>query len=208
MAFLLLDSVYHDGNQWFVLPVRNWRDSTPRDFTFAWKASKFITHWKRLSANCENSIALMETRLEALGRKGCLVLFQLPPNFSADQARLSAFIQMLPSTRRYAFEFRHRSWYQDGIMELLQSRDAALCISDHEDAPSPWEATAGHVYVRGHGLEGRYRGSYSGKTLARWAAAIDDWKCQRRDVFVYFDNDQKAAAPKDAQRLLGLVKKS
>jgi uncharacterized protein YecE (DUF72 family) len=186
--------------------VRNWRDSTPRNFTFSWKASKFITHWKRLSAKCDNSIALMETRLEALGPKGCLVLFQLPPNFSADQARLSAFIQMLPSTRRYAFEFRHRSWYQDGIMELLQSRDAALCISDHEDAPSPWEATAGHVYVRGHGLEGRYRGSYSGKTLARWAAAIDDWKCQRRDVFVYFDNDQKAAAPKDAQRLRELIK--
>src|SRR3977135_3611542 len=61
--------------------VRNWRDSTPRNFTFAWKASKFVTHWKRLSAKCENSIALMETRLEALGPKGCLVLFQLPPNF-------------------------------------------------------------------------------------------------------------------------------
>ena len=118
--------------------VRDWRDSTPREFTFAWKASKFITHWKRLSVKCENSIALMETRLEALGPKGCLVLFQLPPNFSADQARLAAFIQMLPNTRRYAFEFRHRSWYHDGIMELLQSRNAALCISDHGDAPSPW----------------------------------------------------------------------
>ena len=148
----------------------------------------------------------METRLEALGPKGCLVLFQLPPNFSADQSRLSAFIQMLPNTRRYAFEFRHRSWYQDRIMEMLQSRNAALCISDHEDAPSPWEATASHVYVRGHGPGGRYRGSYSGRTLARWAAAIDRWKRQRREIFVYFDNDQKAAAPKDAQRLLGLVK--
>jgi uncharacterized protein YecE (DUF72 family) len=91
-------------------------------------------------------------------------------------------------------------------MQLLQSRDAALCISDHEDAPSPWEATAKHVYVRGHGPGGRYRGSYSGKTLARWAATIDSWKGQRREVFVYFDNDQKAAAPKDAQRLIRLVK--
>jgi uncharacterized protein YecE (DUF72 family) len=186
--------------------VRNWRESTPRKFTFAWKASKFITHWKRLSAKCENSIALMETRLEVLGSKGCLVLFQLPPNFSADQARLGAFIQMLPNTRRYAFEFRHRSWYHDEIMQLLQSRNAALCISDHEDAPSPWEATAKHVYVRGHGPGGRYRGSYSGKTLARWAAAIDGWKGQGREVFVYFDNDQKAAAPKDAERLIRLVK--
>jgi uncharacterized protein YecE (DUF72 family) len=185
--------------------VCNWRDSTPHEFTFAWKASKFITHWKRLSAKCENSIALMETRLQALGPKSCLVLFQLPPNFSADEVRLATFIQMLPNTRRYAFEFRHRSWYHDGIMELLQSRNAALCISDHEDAPSPWEATATHVYVRGHGPGGRYRGSYSGKTLARWAAAIDRWKSQRREVFVYFDNDQKAAAPKDAQRLSRLA---
>ena len=84
------------------------------------------------------------------------------------------------------------------IMELLQSRNAALCISDHEDAPSPWEATASHVYVRGHGPGGRYQGSYSGKTLARWSAVIDSWKRQHREVFVYFDNDQKAAAPKDA----------
>ena len=122
-----------------------------------------LTHRKRLSVKCESSIALMETRFEALRPKGCLVLFQLPPNFSADQARLATFIQMLPNTRRYAFEFRHRSWYHDGIMELLQSRNAALCISDHGDAPSPWEATANHVYVRGHGPGGRYRGSYSAK---------------------------------------------
>src|SRR3954453_19317806 len=67
------------------------------------------------------------------------------------------------------------------------------------------KATANHVYVRGHGPGGRYRGSYSGKTLSRWAAAIDNWKRQRREVFVYFDNDPKAAAPKDAQRLIGLI---
>jgi uncharacterized protein YecE (DUF72 family) len=110
--------------------VRNWRDSTPRKFTFAWKASKFITHWKRLSAKCENSIALMETRLEVLGPKGCLVLFQLPPNFSADQARLAAFIQMLPNTRRYAFEFRHRSWYHDRIMSTCADMALAVVIGE------------------------------------------------------------------------------
>ena len=90
------------------------------------------------------------------------------------------------------------------FMELLQSRNAALCISDHEDARSPSEATAKHVYVRGY-PGGHYRGSYSGKTLARWAAMIDICKSQRREVFVYFDNDQKAAAPKDAQRLRRLA---
>src|SRR5205823_12111589 len=85
------------------------------------------------------------------------------------------------------------------------THNVALCISDHKDAPSPWETTASHVYVRGHGPGGAYQGNYHGRTLARWAAAIDEWSRDRREVFVYFDNDQKAAAPKDAQRLIRLV---
>jgi uncharacterized protein YecE (DUF72 family) len=185
--------------------VRSWRDSTPGDFAFAWKASKFITHWKRLGKACANSVALMETRLRALGSKGLVVLFQLPPNFRKDQPRLDSFIRMLPGTRRYAFEFRHPSWYHDEIFRTLQDRGAALCISDHGDAPSPWVVTARHVYVRGHGPGGRYRGSYHGKTLGRWAGAITGWRDERREVFVYLDNDQKAAAPKDAQRLMRLI---
>src|SRR5204863_9306170 len=120
-------------------------------------------------------------------------------------ARLDAFIQMLPPARRYAFEFRHRSWYHDGILDLLRNHNVALCISDHKDAPSPWETTASHVYVRGHGPGGAYQGNYHGRTLARWAAAIDEWSRDRREIFVYFDNDQKAAAPKDAQRLIKLL---
>jgi uncharacterized protein YecE (DUF72 family) len=185
--------------------VRSWRDTTPAGFTFAWKASKFITHWKKLSEKCKNSIELMETRLEVLGPKGCLVLFQLPPHFLKDRARLDAFIQMLPGNRRYAFEFRHRSWYQDEILHLLEENKVALCISDHGDAPSPWEVTARHVYVRAHGPGGRYHGSYSGRTLAKWAELIAKWRRERREVYVYFDNDVKAAAPKDARRLLDLV---
>ncbi|MBO0718243.1 MAG: DUF72 domain-containing protein, partial [Rhizobiales bacterium] len=81
----------------------------------------------------------------------------------------------------------------------------ALCISDHADAPAPWEATASHVYVRGHGPSGRYQGSYSAKTLRRWAEAVVRWQSERREVFVYFDNDQKAAAPRDARRLTRMI---
>jgi uncharacterized protein YecE (DUF72 family) len=184
--------------------VRHWRDVTPKDFAFAWKASKFITHWKRLGAACANSIALMETRLAALAPKASVVLFQLPPHFSKDCARLGSFLAMLPR-RRYSFEFRHRSWYDDDVLDLLQRYDVALCISDHHDAPSPWEVTARHVYVRGHGPGGSYRGSYSARTLHRWAETIASWRAQRRDVFVYFDNDQKAAAPGDARRLISLL---
>jgi uncharacterized protein YecE (DUF72 family) len=112
---------------------------------------------------------------------------------------------MLPSRYRYAFEFRDPSWYADGIFRVLQAHDAALRFSDHAAAPAPWELTARHVYVRGHGPSGRYRGSYSGRTLRHWADAVLPWQAQRREVFVYFDNDQKAAAPKDAVRLTRMI---
>jgi uncharacterized protein YecE (DUF72 family) len=77
-------------------------------------------------------------------------------------------------------------------IDLLRENDAALCLSDHHDAPAPWEVTARHVYVRGHGPTGRYKNHYSDKTLRRWAREIAKWNRQRRTVFVFFDNDQKA----------------
>jgi uncharacterized protein YecE (DUF72 family) len=185
--------------------VRGWAGQTPKDFVFAWKASRFITHWKRLSAKSENSIALMVTRLEALGPKSGPVLFQLPARFAANRERLAAFLPMLPQPYRYAFEFRDASWYDDTIFDLLRRHNVALCISDHCEAPAPWEVTARHVYVRGHGPTGEYRDNYPDKTLRRWARAIADWNRQRRTVYVYFDNDWKSAAPADAQRLKAMV---
>jgi uncharacterized protein YecE (DUF72 family) len=185
--------------------VRGWREQTPKDFLFAWKASKFITHWKRLSEKCDNSIELMETRLKALSPKVGAVLFQLPPQFAKNRERLASFLKMLPRCYPYAFEFRHQSWYEDDILDLLRDHDVSLCLSDHHDAPSPWEITARHVYVRGHGPGGRYKDHYPDQTLRGWARDIAKWKRQRRTVFVYFDNDQKSAAPKDAKRLMELV---
>lgn len=185
--------------------VRNWRDQTPKDFVFSWKASKYITHWKRLSEKSDNSIALMETRLKAIAPKIAVVLFQLPPQFAKDRERLASFFKMLPRRHRYAFEFRHKSWYADDILDLLRDHDAALCLSDHHDAPSPWQVTARHVYVRAHGPSGEYRDRYADATLRAWARNIRQWRRQRRSVYVYFDNDQKSAAPKDARRLIELL---
>jgi uncharacterized protein YecE (DUF72 family) len=185
--------------------VREWRDSTPPGFVFAWKASKFITHWKRLKDTCANSIALMETRLEILGEKLGPVLFQLPVRFEADRERLARFLEMLPPGRRYAFEFRHPSWYDHRILDLLADHDASLCLADHHLAPAPWVATAGHVYVRGHGPDGRYRDNYPDATLRAWARRIRAWQRAGRRVFVYFDNDQKSAAPADARRLMTML---
>jgi uncharacterized protein YecE (DUF72 family) len=185
--------------------VRGWQEQTGQDFVFAWKASKFITHWKRLSQNSLNSLDLLEQRLSLLCEKAGPVLFQLPPNFQADPDRLSSFCMLLPKRRRYSFEFRHPSWYAPGILKLLSRQNIALCLSDHHDAPAPWRRTADFVYVRGHGPTGRYRGHYRPETLGHWATRIRSWKKQGCDVFVYFDNDQKSAAPADALALRRLL---
>src|SRR3954469_15481252 len=128
--------------------VQAWHDQTRDDFVFAWKASKFITHWKRLSDNCVNSIELMETRLKVLGKKIGPVLFQLPARFKANRERLASFIKLLPKRYRYAFEFRDASWYEELNLKVLRDANIALCLSDHVDAPAPWEVTADFVYIR------------------------------------------------------------
>jgi uncharacterized protein YecE (DUF72 family) len=181
--------------------VTAWRQQTGKQFVFAWKASKFITHWKRLSQNSQNSLELLENRLSMLGEKAGPVLFQLPPNFEADADRLTAFFKLLPKKRRYSFEFRHPSWYAPRILKLLSEHNIALCLSDHHDAPAPWKRTADFVYVRGHGPTGRYKGHYSPEVLMNWARRIKSWRKQGCDIFVYFDNDQKSAAPADALKL-------
>jgi uncharacterized protein YecE (DUF72 family) len=188
--------------------VRGWVERTPDDFVFAWKASKFITHWKRLNETSRNSLQLMESRLRLLRGKAGPVLFQLPPQFKKNRERLASFFKLLNRRRAYAFEFRHPSWYEDDIINLLTDEGIALCISDHQDAPSPWAVTADHAYVRGHGPDGRYRGRYSSIALAKWARWLKKTSHSGHTAYVYFDNDQKSAAPKDAERLLQLLTKA
>ena len=163
---------------------------TSEDFIFAWKASKFITHWKRLSGTVIESLELLESRLKLLGKKAGPILFQLPPNFQADLPRLNRFLKVLPR-RRCCFEFRHESGYVPSTYRLLKEYNAALCISDHHDAPAPWRRTADFLYIRGHGPTGRYKGHYSQNTLSSWSRRIRAWRKQGYDVYVYFDNDQK-----------------
>src|ERR1700712_4552644 len=163
--------------------VRSWREQTGSDFVFAWKASKFITHWKRLSENSVNSLELFEDRLLLLGEKAGPVLFQLPPNFQADPERLASFLKLLSKKRRYSFEFRHPSWYAPRILRLLSEQNISLCLSDNNDAAAPWKRTADFVYVRRHGPGGRYKGQYRPDMLGDWARHIRSWKKQGCDVF-------------------------
>jgi len=109
--------------------VKNWHEQTGKPFVFAWKASKYITHWKRLSDRSASSLALMEQRIALLGRKVGPILFQLPPQFEVDADRLASFSRLLSRKRRYAFEFRHPSWYQPRILRMLAEENIALCLS-------------------------------------------------------------------------------
>jgi uncharacterized protein YecE (DUF72 family) len=181
-----------------------WRETTPSDFLFAWKASRFITHMKRLR-DAETSLARVFAPMEALGAKLGPALFQLPPQMSLDLPRLEAFLALLPAGRRHVLEFRHPSWYADAVLAALARANVALCVSDHHHAPAPWAATADFAYVRGHGPGGHYSGSYANPELDRWAAHICAWRAEGRDVFAYFDNDIDCAAPGDAARLKGLL---
>jgi len=182
--------------------VRAWAKDTPQEFTFAWKASKFITHWKRLGDTSANSLELLEARLRLLRGKAGPILFQLPPHFLKNRERLASFLKVLRPRRAYAFEFRHPSWYEDDVIDLLRDNNVALCISDHHDAPSPWLVTAKHIYLRGHGPHGRYRDQYPSQTLAKWSRWLNEKQRLGHRAYVYFDNDQKSAAPADATRLL------
>jgi uncharacterized protein YecE (DUF72 family) len=149
---------------------------------------------------------LLDSRLSILGDKAGPVLFQLPPQFAVNEERLASFFKLLSRKRRYSFEFRHPSWYSPRVLRLLADHNAALCMSDHHDAPAPWKRTADFVYVRGHGPTGRYRDHYSPAMLEEWARRIRSWKRQGCDVFVYFDNDQKSAAPRDAACLIDALR--
>lgn len=183
--------------------VAGWRDQTPDDFVFAWKASRFITHNKKLNDPAE-PLAYMFSRIAGLGGKIGPILFQLPPNLHRNDERLERFLEALPAGHRYTVEFRHPGWYADAVLEMLRRRNVALCVSDHRHAPAPWAATADFVYLRGHGPGGDYHGRYGEAALKDWAAAIRDWRAER-EVFVYFDNDIKSAAPADARRLVDIL---
>ena len=172
---------------------------------FACKASRFLTHMKKLREPAE-PIARLFGAIGALGDKLGPVLFQLPPRWRADPGRLAAFLAALPAGRRYAFEFRDPNWFEPQVYRVLADHGAALCAYDLAGFRSPAvEDTADFAYVRLHGPEAAYAGSYDDAALAGWAERLLAWRDSGRDAFCYFDNDQKACAPHDALRLARLV---
>ena len=196
------------NNSFYKLPAAstfaNWRSSVPDDFVFAVKGSRFITHMKKLK-DPQQSIARFFENVNALEEKLGPILFQLPPGWSVNEERLAAFLAALPPYYRYTFEFRHHSWYSSGVLDLLRQYNAAFCIYELEWHLSPMEVTADFVYVRLHGPEHKYSGSYSDDTLHWWAGNCINWKNEGKDVYLYFDNDQYGYAAFNAMRLQELV---
>jgi uncharacterized protein YecE (DUF72 family) len=181
-----------------------WREATPRNFEFAIKASRFLTHNKKLKEP-ENALHNFLPRAEALGKKLGPILFQLPPQWGINLYRLSEFLAALPRYHRYTFEFREPSWMTDSVYELLGKHHAAFCIYELAGFHSPIEITSDWTYVRLHGPGGKYQGSYSDETLEEWSERIVEWSRKLRSIYVYFDNDQAGYAAFNALSLKRMV---
>ena len=184
--------------------LKRWRDATPADFLFTVKASRYITHMKKLG-DPRRSVSTFLRRIRILGDKLGPILFQLPPRWRFNRERLSAFLDILSGEFRYAFEFRDRSWLNEEAYELLSRHGAALCIYELDGFLSPREITADTVYVRLHGPEGPYRGSYDERCLSGWATDLARWAARGGAVYCYFDNDEHAYAVRNALRLQAML---
>ena len=196
------------NNSFYRLPAdavfEEWRETVPEGFVFAVKASRYITHMKKLK-DPEQSLARFLERAQLLGERLGPILFQLPPRWHLDLERLRTFLEKLPGAHRYAFEFRDDTWIDARTLTLLADAGAAFCIFDLDGRVTPREVTADFVYIRLHGPDGPYLGEYPVDTLAGWAEAIAGWRNEGRDVYCYFDNDEAGYAPRDALRLAAMV---
>lgn len=196
------------NNTFYNLPdsskVRTWYEAAPEGFVFAVKASRYITHIKKLKdprGPVDTFIGSLGELKEKLGP----ILFQLPPSWSCNLERLESFLDALPGGYRYTFEFRHEDWLRPEVYRLLEARDAAFCIYDLAGKTTPRHTTASWVYIRLHGPGNAYEGLYSDQALGGWAGAISAWKRAGKSVFCYFDNDQNGYAPRNARSLARMV---
>ena len=180
--------------------VKAWSAAVPKRFRFAIKASRYITHNQKLLRPRESSVKLFRA-IEPIGEQTAAILFQLPPWFGAEAIRLKAFLKKMPADYRYAFEFRHPSWFCEEIYDVLRNARAAVCLWELKGDVSPLEVTADFVYVRLHGPQARaYRGNYLDIVLKKWQRRVTTWKRARKDVLFYFDNDEKGYATINARR--------
>jgi uncharacterized protein YecE (DUF72 family) len=188
---------------------RAWGAAVPPHFVFAVKASRFLTHVKRLRAPGAPVTRFLRParRLgEALGP----VLIQLPSTFQLRLDRLDGLLRVLSRRPhiRWVLEVRHASWLVDSVFDRLSRANVSLCLHDWREQPVTGPLTADFVYVRRHGTRRRYGGSYTDAMLTADARRIDEWTRAGRDAYVYFNNDGRAAAVRNARRLIELLRAS
>jgi uncharacterized protein YecE (DUF72 family) len=192
------------NNTFYRLPtvsaLEAWRDAVPDNFIFAVKASRFLTHNKKLK-DPENALENLLPRVDVLGKKLGPILFQLPPKWRLNLERLHELLAVLPRKYRYAFEFRELSWMHDQVLDTLRQYSAAFCIYEIAGYHSDLHITTDFAYVRLHGPGGKYQGSYSDAALDEWAEWIAERAAQLRAIYFYFDNDQAGYAPQNALTL-------
>ena len=192
------------NNSFYRLPSEaafaTWRDSSPANFTFAVKVSRFITHIKRLR-NTEEALDNFVTRARILGEKLGPLLYQLPPNMHRNDEVLESFLSTLPQGMKHVFEFRHESWVDKGVFEILRRYSVGLCVFDMPSFSCPLVATADFAYVRFHGSTGLYWSCYSDEELADWAKGLANLAANLKAVYIYFNNDAEAFAVRNATTL-------
>ena len=198
------------NNSFYRLPdektFREWAARVPPGFLFAVKASRFLTHMKRLK-DAKDPIDLFFSRARHLGPHLGPVLFQLPPKWKADPGRLRDFLDVLPKDNSYAVEFRDDTWYTQEIFRLLQQHNVALCLHDWHTEAWAQELTANSCYIRFHGTSGRYAGNYPDHLLQDWANKIRGWAHRLTNVYAYFNNDVGGHAIRNARSLRAALSK-
>jgi len=174
------------NNTFYRLPkedvLQSWAAQVPEPFTFAIKASQRITHFARLKPESASAVEFLLKNTASLAHRLGPILFQLPPNLKKDTDRLRAFIDTLPTDRRYTIEFRHESWFEDDVFDALRARDIPMCVTEQPDFASPLVSTATWGYTRLHRLD------YDDTMLADWAKKISaqPWS----EAFVFFKHDE------------------
>lgn len=184
--------------------VENWREKAPDDFIYAVKGSRFITQMKKLNVT-EDSISIFFKRIQPLREHLGPILWQLPPNLHRDVPRLERFLDMVPGRFRHAVEFRHPSWIEDEVFDVLRAHKAAHVSVSSQRMPMNFAVTTDFVYIRFHGLEGGAAHDYTRAELEPWAEHCQAALRQDKTVYAYFNNDWNARAPENARALMQMT---
>jgi len=196
------------NNSFYQMPQEKtlvqWRNSVRDEFIFSIKASRYITHIKKLKDG-KQIIPPFLKKVEVLGSRLGPVLFQLPPQWRYNLERLNSFLKALPTGSRYAFEFRDSSWFNPRTYDALAMHNAGFCIYSVANRTTPQEVTADFIYIRLHGTKGSNQGKYDEAVLEQWADRVFDWAGIGKEIFCYFDNDESGYAAQDAAKLQEMI---